>query len=137
MDSFAIFRVSASALEAQRGRMNAIASNMANMHSTKTESGGPYRRKDVVFSTLPIEPDKSSALEGVKIVEVVDSQEPFKKIFDPGHPDSDKDGFVSMPNINIMEEMVNMMMAVKAYEANVTTFNMSKTMFLKALEIGR
>jgi flagellar basal-body rod protein FlgC len=137
MDSFAIFRVSASALDAQRGRMNTIASNMANIHSTQTESGGPYRKKDVVFSTLPIDSDNTSALEGVKIVDIVDSQDPFKKVFDPGHPDADKDGFVNLPNINIMEEMVNMMMAVKAYEANVTTFNMSKTMFLKALEIGR
>jgi flagellar basal-body rod protein FlgC len=137
MDSFAIFRVSASALDAQRGRMNIIASNMANIHSTQTESGGPYKRKDVVFSTLPIDSDKTTALEGVKIVRVVDSQDPFKKVFDPGHPDADKDGFVTLPNINVMEEMVNMMMAVRAYEANVTTFNMSKSMFLKALEIGR
>jgi len=137
MDSFAIFKVSASALDAQRGRMNTIASNMANIHSTQTEAGGPYKRKDVVFSTMPIDSDKSSAMEGVKLVQVVDSQEPFKKIYDPAHPDADKEGFVSMPNINIMEEMVNMMMAVRAYEANVTTFNMSKSMFLKALEIGR
>jgi flagellar basal-body rod protein FlgC len=137
MDAFAIFRVSASALDAQRSRMNTIASNMANIHSTQTESGGPYRRKDVVFSTVPIESETHSALEGVKVVQIVDSQEPFKKIYDPGHPDSDKDGFVYLPNINVMEEMVNMMMAVRAYEANVTTFNMSKSMFLKALEIGR
>jgi flagellar basal-body rod protein FlgC len=137
MDSFAIFKVSASALEAQRGRMNTIASNMANIHSTQTEAGGPYKRKDVVFSTMPIDTDKSSAMEGVKLVQVVDSQDPFKKIYDPAHPDADKDGFVNLPNINIMEEMVNMMMAVRAYEANVTTFNMSKSMFLKALEIGR
>ena len=137
MDSFAIFKVSASALDAQRGRMNTIASNMANIHSTQTEAGGPYKRKDVVFSTMPIDSDKSSVMEGVKLAQVVDSQEPFKKIYDPAHPDADKEGFVSMPNINIMEEMVNMMMAVRAYEANVTTFNMSKSMFLKALEIGR
>jgi flagellar basal-body rod protein FlgC len=137
MDSFAIFKVSASALDAQRGRMNTIASNMANIHSTQTEAGGPYKRKDVVFSTMPIDSDKSSGMEGVKLAQVVDSQEPFKKIYDPAHPDADKEGFVSMPNINIMEEMVNMMMAVRAYEANVTTFNMSKSMFLKALEIGR
>jgi flagellar basal-body rod protein FlgC len=137
MNSFAIFKVSASALDAQRSRMNTIASNMANIHSSQTESGGPYKRKDVVFSTLPIDPDKSSGLEGVKMMQVVDSQDPIKKVFDPGHPDADKEGFVSLPNINIMEEMVNMMMAVRAYEANVTTFNMSKSMFLKALEIGR
>ncbi len=137
MDSFAIFKVSASAMDAQRGRMNTIASNMANMQSTRTENGGPYKRKDVVFSTLPIDPDQPSVLEGVKLSQVVDSQDPFKKVYDPSHPDADKNGFVSLPNINVMEEMVNMMMAVRAYEANVTTFNMSKSMFLKALEIGR
>lgn len=137
MDSFAIFKVSASALDAQRGRMNTIASNMANINSTQTEAGGPYKKKECVFSTLPIDSENPSTLEGVKLVQIVDSQEPFKKIHDPGHPDADKEGFVNVPNINIMEEMVNMMMAVRAYEANVTTFNMSKTMFLKALEIGR
>lgn len=137
MDSFAIFKVSASALEAQRGRMNTIASNMANINSTRSEEGGPYRKKEVIFSTVPIGSEISSPLEGVKLEQVVNSQEPFKKIYDPGHPDADKDGFVSLPNINLLEEMVNMMMATRAYEANVTTFNMSKTMFLKALEIGR
>jgi flagellar basal-body rod protein FlgC len=137
MDNFAIFRVSASALDAQRSRMNTIASNMANIHSTQTENGGPYRRKDVVFTTVPIETETPSPLEGVKVVQVIDSQEPFKKIYDHGHPHADKDGFVLLPNVNVMEEMVNMMMAVRAYEANVTTFNMSKSMFLKALEIGR
>lgn len=137
MDTFAIFKVSASALDAQRGRMNTIASNLANIHSTQTEAGGPYRRKDVVFSTIPIGSDPSTVMEGVKLVQVVDSEEPFKRIYDPGHPNADKNGFVSLPNINIMEEMVNMMMATRAYEANVTTFNMSKSMFLKALEIGR
>jgi flagellar basal-body rod protein FlgC len=137
MDSFAIFKVSASAMAAQRGRLNTIASNMANVHSTQTEAGGPYVRKDVVFAPLPIGSENPTTLEGVKLVQIVDSQEPFKKLYDPGHPDADKNGFVSMPNVNIMEEMVNMMMATRAYEANVTTFNMSKSMFLKALEIGR
>jgi flagellar basal-body rod protein FlgC len=137
MDSFAIFKVSASAMAAQRGRLNTIASNMANVHSTQTEAGGPYVRKDVVFAPLPIGSENPTTLEGVKLVQIVDSQEPFKKLYDPSHPDADKNGFVSMPNVNIMEEMVNMMMASRAYEANVTTFNMSKSMFLKALEIGR
>ncbi|MBA4393393.1 MAG: flagellar basal body rod protein FlgC [Desulfobacca sp.] len=137
MDSFAIFKVSASALDAQKGRMNTIASNMANVHSTQTEAGGPYIKKDVIFSPMPIGSDNATALEGVRLVQVVDSQDPIKNLYDPGHPDADKNGFVGMPNINIMEEMVNMMMASRAYEANVTTFNMSKSMFLKALEIGR
>jgi flagellar basal-body rod protein FlgC len=137
MDSFAIFKVSASALEAQKGRMNTIASNMANINSTQTETGGPYRRKDVVFSTVTIDSGGAVPLQGVQVEKVTESQEPLKQVYDPGHPDADQEGFVSLPNINIMEEMVNMMMASRAYEANVTTFNMSKNMFLKALELGR
>lgn len=134
MDSFVIFRVSASALEAQRTRMNVIASNMANVHSTKTEAGGPYKRKDVVFSAEPIE---INGTEGVRVIEVVEDQTPPLLTYDPSHPDADKDGYVAMPNINIIEEMVNMMMATRAYEASVTAFNASKTMLMKTFEIGR
>lgn len=136
MDSFNVFKVSASALEAQKRRMNVIASNMANVHSTRTDEGGPYRRKDVLFSAEPVQHD-SDTLAGVQIVDVVEDSTPFRTIYDPGHPDADKDGYVSMPNINIIEEMVNMMMASRAYEASVSAFNMSKTMFLKTLELGR
>jgi flagellar basal-body rod protein FlgC len=137
MDSLAIFKVSASALEAQKGRMNTIASNMANIHSTQSEAGGPYIKKEVIFSAIPIGPENPGSLEGVKVAKVVDSQDPIKRIYEPSHPDADTNGFVNMPNINLMEEMVNLMMASRAYEANVTTFNMSKSMFLKALDIGR
>jgi flagellar basal-body rod protein FlgC len=136
MDSNDVFRVSASALAAQRQRMNTIASNMANAQSTRTDEGGPYRRQDVVFSTDPLDPSQPS-LEGVKVSSIVRDDSPFKMIYDPGHPDADQDGFVAMPNVNIIEEMVNMMMASRAYEASVSSFNMSKSMFLKMLELGR
>jgi flagellar basal-body rod protein FlgC len=136
MNSFNVFKVSASALEAQRQRMNVIASNMANVHSTRTDEGGPYRRKDVLFSATAVVSD-SDTLAGVRIVDVVADSTPFRTVYDPGHPDADKDGYVSMPNINIIEEMVNMMMASRAYEASVSAFNMSKAMFLKTLELGR
>jgi flagellar basal-body rod protein FlgC len=136
MNHFNIFKVSASALSAQRQRMNTIASNMANVHSTRTEEGGPYKRKDTVFSVMPIE-GNSADLEGVRVADVVTDNTPFKTIYDPGHPDADKDGNVALPNVNVMEEMVNMMSAYRAYEASVAAFNMSKTMFMKALELGR
>ena len=136
MNSFNVFKVSASALEAQRQRMNVIASNMANVHSTRTDEGGPYRRKDVLFSAETVQSD-SDTLTGVRIVDVVADSSPFRTVYDPGHPDADKDGYVSMPNINIIEEMVNIMMASRAYEASVSAFNMSKAMFLKTLELGR
>jgi flagellar basal-body rod protein FlgC len=131
-----IFKVSASALEANRVRMNTIASNMANAQSTKTDEGGPYVKKNVVFKTLNIGPSKDG-LEGVKVTGVVDSNEPPIVLYDPGHPDADENGNVSMPNINVIEEMVNMMMAMRTYEANVKAFNISKGMYQKALEIGR
>jgi flagellar basal-body rod protein FlgC len=136
MNSFNVFKVSASALEAQRQRMNVVASNMANVHSTRTEEGGPYRRKDVLFSAETVESD-TDTLTGVRVVDIVADSTPFRTVYDPGHPDADKDGYVSMPNINIIEEMVNIMMASRAYEASVSAFNMSKAMFLKTLELGR
>jgi flagellar basal-body rod protein FlgC len=132
-----IFKVSATALEAQRVRMNTIASNMANAQTTKTENGGPYVRKDVVFSTMPIGHDPAEKLEGVRVSNIVEDRKPPITVYDPGHPDADENGFVSMPNINVIEEMVNMMMALRAYEANVKAFNISKGMFQKALELGR
>ena len=136
MDSFSVFQVSASALSAQRQRMNTIASNMANAQSTRTAEGGPYRRQDVVFTTDPLEAGQAG-LEGVKVSSIVRDDSPFKMTYDPGHPDADKDGFVAMPNVNVIEEMVNMMMASRAYEASVSAFNMSKSMFLKTLELGK
>lgn len=136
MNSFTVLEVSASALDAQRQRMNVIASNMANVQSTRTEEGGPYKRKDVVFSAAMLESNPVE-LEGVKVVEIATDNTPPKVVHDPGHPDADKDGFVAMPNINIIEEMVNMMTAFRAYEASVSTFNMTKSMFMKTLELGR
>jgi flagellar basal-body rod protein FlgC len=134
MDSFGVFKVSASALAAQRQRMNIIASNMANAHSTKTEEGGPYRRRDAVFSSELVGAS-AEGLEGVKVVDVVKDPTPPKMVYDPGHPDADKNGFVAMPNVNVIEEMVNMMMASRAYEASVSAFNMSKSMLMKTLDL--
>ena len=131
------FKISASALAAQRIRMNTISSNMANVHTTRTEEGGPYRRKDVVFQSAPVEPQAAGELQGVEVAGIVEDRTPPKMVYDPGHPDADEDGNVALPNVNVIEEMVNMMMAMRAYEANVTTFNISKRMFLKTLEIGR
>jgi flagellar basal-body rod protein FlgC len=136
MNSFDILSISGSALEAQRRRMNVIASNLANAQSTRTEEGGPYKRQDVVFSSTPIE-SNSMELKGVKVADIVADGKPPKPVYDPGHPDANEEGFVLMPDINAMEEMVNMMMAYRAYEASVATYNTAKTMMLKSLEIGR
>lgn len=132
-----IFKVSASALEAQKHRMNAIASNMANAQSTRSANGGPYKKKEVIFEVMPIESNGADQLEGVQVSGVVEDSEPPIVVYDPGHPDADEKGYVSMPNINVMQEMINMMMALRAYEANVKAFNISKGMYSKALELGR
>jgi flagellar basal-body rod protein FlgC len=136
MNSFDVLKISGSALEAQRRRMNVIASNLANAQSTRTEEGGPYQRQDVVFTSTAVESNPVE-LKGVRVAEVVPDGKAPKMVYDPGHPDADKEGFVAMPNINTMEEMVNMMMAFRAYEASVATFNTAKAMMLKTLELGR
>ena len=137
--------MSASGLSAQRIRMNIISSNLANVNTTRTEDGGPYKRKDPVFAAMPKENSFSDVLKSkyddhlseVKVIEVKeDNRSPLSK-YDPSHPDADKKGYVLMPNINVMEEMVNMMMATRSYEANVAAISATKKMALKALEIGR
>lgn len=137
MDIFGTFKVSASALYAQRERMNIIASNMANVHTTRTEDGGPYKKKDVLFQSFSIDPDNPVGPEGVEVVKVIEDNGPPLTVYDPGHPDANDEGYVDMPNIKVIEEMVNMMMASRTYEANVSTFNLTKGMFIKTLDIGR
>jgi flagellar basal-body rod protein FlgC len=140
---FKIFEVSASALTAQRWRMNVLASNMANAETTRTPEGGPYHRKDVVFAvTQPrfqdlLQGHTNPYVNGVRVVEVTEDPRPLERVYNPAHPDADADGYVTMPNVHPMEEMVNLMAAARSYEANVEVFNATKMMLLKALEIGK
>ena len=141
--------VSVSALDAQRRRLNVIASNLANAQSTRTAGGGPYKRRDVVFRSSPVPSafqrafrqvavgPTAHALEGVAVTKVVEDKKPGQQIYDPHHPDANAKGFVQLPNVNVMEEMVNMMGASRAYEANVQAINATRAMWTKALEIGR
>ncbi len=143
-DFFDSVDVSASALSAERLRMNTISSNLANAQTTRTPEGGPYRRKDPIFEAVPVQ-EFSKVLQGemevplhkVKVVEVVSDQGPPKMVYQPDHPDANPEGYVAMPNINTMEEMVNLITASRTYEANVTAINVAKGMMNKALEIGR
>ncbi len=137
--------VSSSGLTAQRLRMNLIAGNLANVNTTRTPEGGPYKKKDAVFAALPVRDSfqdlltsvGSEKLSKVKVVGIIDNpRQPLSK-YNPSHPDADDNGFVAMPNINLVEEMVNMMSATRSYEANVTAIKATKDMALKALEIGR
>ncbi|MGD0229872.1 MAG: flagellar basal body rod protein FlgC [Syntrophorhabdales bacterium] len=143
MDMLDVLRITSSGMHAQRTRMETIATNMANVHSTRTEEGGPFVKKEVVFTPSDVSPEKQfgsvleQKLEGVKVSEVVDSQKPFEQLYDPFHPDADADGYVTLSNVNVMEEMSDMMAATRAYEANVNMAGNVKQMFMKSLEIGQ
>ncbi|MES2803001.1 MAG: flagellar basal body rod protein FlgC [Bdellovibrionota bacterium] len=140
------FRISGSGMAAQRTRMNTISSNIANINTTKTPEGGPYRRKDVVFEAMPDGKtfgdivgvnDPRKDLSRVQVTDVIyDKRGPIMK-YEPGHSDANEDGFVAYPNINLMEEMTNMIQATRSYEANVQAVQATKDMALSALEIGR
>lgn len=135
MRIFQAMQISASGLTAERFRLDLIANNVANVHTTRTEQGGPYRRKTAVFAERLDEARRGGG--GVRVAAVsADRSEP-RLVFEPEHPDADAAGYVAYPNINIVQEMVDMITATRAYEANVTALNASKSMFLKALEIGR
>jgi flagellar basal-body rod protein FlgC len=141
--------ISVSALDAQRRRLDLIASNLANAQSTRSAGQGPYRRRDIVFRATPVIPKFQHALRqagfgaanrpvlGVQVASVVEDRKPGKTIYDPRHPDADAQGLVHLPNINVMEEMVNMISASRAYEANVQAIGAARTMWTRALDIGR
>lgn len=138
--------VSASGLTAEKLRMDVISRNIANVNTTRTADGTPYRRQVVVFreaeKQMPFSEYLSDASRkligsGVKVVGIKEDKTPFKSVYDPGHPDADEQGYVKMPNVDVMTEMVNMISASRAYEANITAINSTKSMAMKALEIGR
>jgi len=132
---FSSFSISSSGLTAQRKRLEFIANNIANAGTTRTDEGGPYRRMDVML-TPRFDPD-TGAVEGVEMGEpLVDNGSP-RMVFDPGHPDANTEGFVAYPNVDIVKEMVSMVQAVRAYEANVEALNAAKTMMARALDIAK
>jgi flagellar basal-body rod protein FlgC len=142
------FDISASALTSQRLRMDVISSNIANAETTRSGFVNgkfvPYRRKEVVMA--PVQPHFQSMLndrldaaaaQGVQVTAIQEDSTPFKEVYNPAHPDADANGMVSMPNVDVLKEMVDMISASRSYEANVTALNASKAMFMKSLEIGR
>lgn len=144
MDVLTAMKISGSALKAERTRLNIAAMNLANIETTRTMEGGPYRAKSVVFAAKPLEGtfgERLSAaadnLRQVEVAKVIEDQTPFREVYDPGHPDADAEGIVRLPNVNLMEQMVDMMNAKRAYEANVSALEAVKSMALRALDIGR
>jgi flagellar basal-body rod protein FlgC len=133
--------ISASGLKAQRKRMDIISSNLANIETTRTAKGGPYRRKMIVMSTKhptgSFSNILSSEVEGVQIVDIVEDDSPFKKVFNPAHPDANDKGYLLKPNVDLIVETTNMLIARRTYEANIAAIKAARQMALKALEIGR
>ena len=147
MDLFKIFSLSGSGMAAQRSRMTVVAGNLANSETTRTPDGGPYRRRDIIFQSVPADGEFATELDrfsqsaneaqAVEVVGVKQSSRPPRKLFDPNHPDADAAGYVALPNINAMEEMVDMLSAVRSYEANLATYNTTKSLIRKILDLGR
>jgi flagellar basal-body rod protein FlgC len=146
MSFFKSMNVSASGMTMERLRMDIISRNIANANTTRTASGTPYRRQVAVVrqiegssfeDMLTRQGNTSFNGKGVEVVGVVEDQSPFKMVYNPGHPDADQEGYVLMPNVDTVTEMINMISATRAYEANVTSLNSAKSMAMKALDIGR
>lgn len=135
MSLFNIFNVSGSAMSAQSQRLNVVSSNIANAESTTSSDGKTYRAKQVEFQALQMKGGATST--GVRVNRVVEDTSPLKMVFDPKHPNADETGHVAMPNVNVVEEMVNMISASRSYQTNVETMNTAKTMLLKTLTLGQ
>jgi len=133
MSFFDTLKISATGLSAQRIRINTISSNLANANTTKGENGEPYRRKDVIFKTV-LEGEMKG---GVKVDRIINDKKPFQLKFQPEHPDANEEGYVAYPNVNPIEEMVNMLEASRSYESNVTVMTTAKQLALRALDIGK
>jgi len=140
-DFFAAMEVSASGLSAQRTRMNVASSNLANAQTTQAAGGGPYKRRDVVLSSVDVPgmqgSDFSDAVKGVAVTQISQDTNPPRLEYDPGHPQANAQGYVAYPNVNPVEEMVDMITASRAYEAGITAMSTAVNMAEKALGIGR
>lgn len=137
MSLLKVFNIAGSALTAQSQRLNVVASNLANADSATSANGEPYRAKQVVFSAEPVsDAQGAGAGQGVRVAGIVEDPAPMKRLYDPSHPAADAEGYVTMPNVNVVEEMVNMISASRSYQTNVDMMNTAKAMLLKTLQLG-
>lgn len=144
MDFLTALSISASGLSAERTRVNLATSNLANAESTRGPDGKPYRRRDPVLEAVPFDQALAEAgggggapSMGVRVAEIREDSQPGRKVYSPGHPDADPQGFVTLPNVNPIHEVVNLMTSAKSYEANATAVETLKSMAMRALDIGR
>jgi flagellar basal-body rod protein FlgC len=136
MSLFNVFDIAGSALTAQSQRLNVVASNLANADSATSSTGQPYRAKQVVFSAVPMQNGVPGA-GGVRVASVIDDPSPMRMVYDPKNPLADAKGYVTMPNVNVVEEMTNMISASRSYQTNADVMNTAKTLLLRTLAIGQ
>ena len=137
MSLFSVLDVASSALTAQSYRLNVVASNLANANSATSSDGQPYRAREVVFAAMPLHSEQAPAgVEGVSVAGVIEKPGPFKLVYEPGNPAANAEGYVRMPNVNPVDEMVNMISASRAYQANVNVMNTTKALLQKTLTLG-
>jgi flagellar basal-body rod protein FlgC len=134
MSLFNVFNIASSSMAAQSQRLNVVASNLANADSATSSTGEPYRSRQVVFSTMQT---AAKAASGVKVAGIVHDASPMKQVYEPNHPMADTEGYVTLPNVNVVDEMVNMMSASRSYQNSVDMMNTTKTLLQKALTIGQ
>jgi flagellar basal-body rod protein FlgC len=137
MSLFNVFAIASTALDAQSKRLNVVASNLANAESTTSSTGQPYRAKQVIFQAIPMGGNQLKYGAGVQVSDVIEDSSPPRKVYDPKHPAADKEGYVTYPNVNAVEEMVNMISASRSYQNNVDVMNTSKSMLTKLLTLGQ
>lgn len=142
MDLMTAMKISGSGMSLQRTRMNVISSNLANVNTTRTPEGGPYRKKMVIAEATPTQGGAFSqtldgAIREARVTEIKEDKSEPRMVYDPSHPDADENGYVAMPNVNVMEEMLDMINASRSYEANAAAVSAAKTMAQRALEIGQ
>ncbi len=145
MDFFSSMRISATGMNAQQTRMNTISSNLANAETTETAEGGPYKRRDPIFTAQADRENFGEILadrmdehaQGVQVTEINEDVRPPRMVYNPSHPNADQNGYVAMPNVNPVEEMANMISATRSYEANATALGAAKNMAMRALDIGK
>jgi flagellar basal-body rod protein FlgC len=130
----AIFNIAGQAMTAQSQRLNAVASNLANAESTTSSTGQTYRAKQVVFTSVPM---AGEAVQGVRVAQVVEDQSPLRRVYDPKHPAADAQGYLNLPNVNVVDEMVNMISASRSFQTSVELMNTAKQLALRTLSIGQ
>lgn len=136
MSIFSVFDIAGSAMTAQAQRLNVVASNLANADSVTSSNGQPYRAKQVVFAAEPLGGNAPESA-GVRVTSVIEDPAPLKRIYDPKHPLADAQGYLSLPNVNVVEEMTNMISASRSYQTNIDMMNTAKTLLLKTLTLGQ